>query len=618
MIYMRIGVKGRVNLFPYVMATPTSKHLMNEADSLVAESLQGLCQVYPHLRLDLSHKVVYTEEAEQLRDSQVTLICGGGSGHEPSHAGLVGKGMLTAAVAGNVFASPSATQVLSCLRNVASAKHGTLVIVKNYTGDIINFGRALERARAEGLAEKIELLVVGDDVGVGGGEDSAVGRRGLAGTVLVHKCAGAAAALGESFEQVKAAAELVVKNAGTIGVALRPCTVPGTTSEARQFKGHEIELGMGIHGEPGYETTQLSTSANLVKVIIDKILESGPMKGKFTNKKVVLLVNNLGGSTALEMGAVAKDAVSYLESKSFEVVRLYSGHFMTALDMQGVSLTLLAVPSEKEKDLLTWLDHPVEVAGWSNLMGSKNKPWSVSEAFIKKAASRPEQTESVSTQSDGYLSNTWKPAIISACEAAIKEEPKITDYDTIWGDGDCGLTLKGGASAIKKAIEANQVPFDDKNPAATIMKLSEIVEQTMGGTSGGLYCIFLDALANAFRTSDSDDLYALKQWGSYLNAALNSLQKYTTARVGHRTLMDVLIPFVEKFVQETSFEAAIKEASSAVDSTIDMVPRRGRATYVGHGEDEHPYQDAKYRVPDPGAYGLYQLLQGFYNSSPSA
>ncbi|ORX96488.1 dihydroxyacetone kinase [Basidiobolus meristosporus CBS 931.73] len=590
---------------------------MNEADSLVAESLQGLCQVHPHLRLDLDHKVVYSEQAAQLRDSQVTVICGGGSGHEPSHAGLVGKGMLTAAVAGNVFASPSATQVLSCLRNVASAKHGTLVVVKNYTGDIINFGRALERARAEGLAEKIELLVVGDDVGVGGGEDSAVGRRGLAGTVLVHKCAGAAAALGGTFEQVKAAAETVVSNVGTIGVALRPCTVPGTANEARQFKGHEIELGMGIHGEPGYQTAQLSTSKNLVKLIIDKILESNPMKGKFANKKVILLVNNLGGSTALEMGIVSKDAVEYLESKSFEVLRLYSGHFMTALDMQGVSLTLLAVPTESEKDLLTWLDYPVEVAGWSNLMGSKGKPWSVSEDFIERAASGSDKTETTTTK-DGYLVKAWKPAIIAACEAAIKEEPKITAYDTIWGDGDCGLTLKGGASAIKKAIEADQIPFDDQNPAATIMKISEIVEQTMGGTSGGLYCIFLDALANAFRTSNSADLYAVKQWGTYLNSALASLQKYTTARVGHRTLMDVLIPFVEKFAQENSFEAAVKEASSAVDSTIDMIPLRGRATYVGHGEDEQPYKDPKYRVPDPGAYGLYQLLQGFYNSSKSA
>ncbi|KAJ1968726.1 hypothetical protein H4R34_006237, partial [Dimargaris verticillata] len=273
--------------------------------------------------------------------------------------------MLTAAVAGHVFASPSSSQILSALRRCASSRHGSLVIVKNYTGDVINFGRAIERARWEGLAKDFKMVVVADDVGVvtnqkltnnDTNEVSDVGRRGLAGTVLVHKVAGAAAALGGSLEEVYRAAQTVTQNIATIGVALSTCTVPGSTVETRQMGSKEVEFGLGIHGEPGFEIKKLESSQKTVQQMLDKILNSPEMRLKLgarpSSYSAVLLVNNLGGTTSLELYTTARDALLYLRDRHVHVLKTYAGTLMTSLDMHGISLTLLAVPPGRERQML--------------------------------------------------------------------------------------------------------------------------------------------------------------------------------------------------------------------------------------------------------------------------
>ncbi|KAJ1974889.1 dihydroxyacetone kinase Dak1 [Dimargaris verticillata] len=229
---------------------------------------------------------------------------------------------------------------------------------------------------------------------------------------------------------------------------------------------------------------------------------------------------------------------------------------------------------------------------------------------------------------DSYLSHQWKPAIIKACKAVITAEPTITHYDTVWGDADCGLTLKSGANAVLSGFDNqsnNLIPLDPQQPDLTMAAISELVEDSMGGTSGGIYCIMLDALAAQLQSIreeiPNDQGPTLKQWATSLEAALETLEQYTTARVGHRTLMDALTPFIQSLLAAASDDQASPRASlvKAVDAayqgmegTKKMVPRRGRATYIG-GQDESDTD--KYEMPDPGAYGLYTLLKGLLDAS---
>ncbi|KAJ1926058.1 Dihydroxyacetone kinase 2 [Tieghemiomyces parasiticus] len=627
------------------------KYLLNDPKDLVVESLQGLCATHNFLGLDGPNKVVFCKDYEDIKENQVTLISGGGSGHEPAHAGYVGSGMLTAAVAGQVFASPSSGQILKALRRVASPDHGSLIIVKNYTGDVINFGRAIERARWEGIVKDIKMVIVADDVGVTSGQEardpetgeaSDVGRRGLAGTVLVHKVAGAAAALGESLDEVYRAAQSVTSNLATIGVSLSTCTVPGSSGESRHLGPKEVEFGLGIHGEPGFETKPLETVKDTVTQMLRKILESPEMRTKLGRHQtkphsVVLLVNNLGSTTLLEMNAATREALLYLRSHHVRVLRAYTGAFVTALDMHGISITLLAVHESREKAILRYLSHEAHVPGWNNASGASEVSLSALTIPLRKEGSQTllsaenlaaHNAPEVAVEGSGFLRDVWKPAIIAACESAIEVEPTVTRYDTVWGDADCGLTLKSGATAIMDGFSKDadfHIPLDTKAPDHTIAAISELVEDSMGGTSGGLYCIMLDAVAAQIQGLTSEignDGLTLTQWAQCLTAALETLQRYTTARKGHRTLMDSLIPFIESFgqsassdQQETTLQAlskAVEAARQGMEATKKMVPRRGRATYIG---DQGSADSEKYQIPDPGAYGLVAIFEGILKAN---
>ncbi|KAJ1965866.1 hypothetical protein IWQ62_002561 [Dispira parvispora] len=619
------------------MSVSKAKYLVNDPDHLVTEFLQGLCAAHPFLSLDTPHKVVYRADIDTVKQHQVTVISGGGSGHEPTHAGFVGSGMLSAAVAGQVFASPSSSQILCALHRCASPRYGTLVIVKNYTGDVINFGRAVERARYENFAKDFKMVVVADDVGVNSTDSSDVGRRGLAGTILVHKVAGAAAALGESLDMVYQAAQMVAQNIATMGVSLSTCTVPGTTpGKERQLGSDEVEFGLGIHGEPGFETTPLQSLKTTVNRMLDRILEFPEMhstlKATSTTPRVVLLVNNLGSTTTLEMYAALREAVLYLRKQSIMVIKVCVGTFMTALTMHGLSLTLFRVPPGSEDMILKYLNHPTHVVGW-NPLGDDTLDWDTLTSTTAPPVSQEPQggfepspkSSTTAMVPDSYLTQVWQPAIMRACENVISAEPTITAYDTVWGDADCGLTLKQGATAIQKGFSSATsytIPMDPQRPDHTIAAISELVEDSMGGTSGGLYGILLDSLAAHIQTAhqdhsiDTERGLSLGDWAHCLRAALSTLQQYTTARRGHRTLMDVLIPFVEALESAVAdgtttnlegLQRAVEAARLGVEATKTMVPRRGRATYIG-GQAGGDLD--KYSIPDPGAYGLYKLFEG--------
>lgn len=306
-------------------------------------------------------QVVYYAHVDEIALKQVTLISGGGSGHEPGYAGYVGQHSLAASVCGHVFASPSSSQVLAAIEKVQSP-HGTLVIIMNYTGDCLNFGLAVERAKARGI--KVDLIAVGDDVAVGRSKGDKVGRRGMAATALAIKLAGALAARGASLEQVKAMVQYTIDHSATLGMAFDHCHVPGNTAGA-SLAEDELELGMGIHNETGFLKTKMMSANDLVSRMMHMLVDKHDPERSYLSvnntSSVVLLVNNLGGIAQLELNLVVKSAVEYLLHHEVTLKRVLVGPFLTSLNMPGFSITLLQV---KDDNMLELLDQPVSIPGW--------------------------------------------------------------------------------------------------------------------------------------------------------------------------------------------------------------------------------------------------------------
>ncbi|HEY6434453.1 MAG TPA: dihydroxyacetone kinase subunit DhaK, partial [Acetobacteraceae bacterium] len=312
------------------------KKLINDPRRVVREMLEGLADLYPGLALLANEDVIVRADLPAPAARQVAVLSGGGSGHEPAHAGYVGPGMLTAAIAGDVFTSPSVDAVLAAIR-AAAGPAGAVLIVKNYTGDRLNFGLAAELATAEGIPTRV--VVVADDVALHDTVER--GRwRGIAGTVLVHKVTGAAAAAGRSLDDVVAEATAAAASLGTMGVALGACTVPAAGKPGFSLGEDEMELGLGIHGEQGVRRGKLEPADRVVDAILDTLLTQMKLA---TGSRVALLVNGLGGTPPMELAIVARHTLGVLRARGIAVERAWAGNFMTALEMPGCSLSLLAL-----------------------------------------------------------------------------------------------------------------------------------------------------------------------------------------------------------------------------------------------------------------------------------
>lgn len=324
------------------------KKIMNEAGNIVEEMLKGLELSDPSLVCFPEKRVIARRE----KASKVGLCTAGGSGHEPAHAGYVGMGMLDAAVAGNIFASPSPDQMLKGIEE-ANAGKGVLMILKNYTGDLMNFSMAKELAEMEGIT--VDCVVVKDDVAVPDSTYSA-GRRGIAGTVLIHKIAGARAAKGASLKEVKETAQKAIDRIRTMGMSMTACTLPGLEKPGFTLGEEEIEIGMGIHGEPGIEKTGMKTSKELAEILLGKILADYDYNGS----EAAMLVNGLGGTPLMELYVLAGDAAKVLKEKGITLSRVYVGNYMTSLDMAGCSISLLKL----DEELKELLDAPANTPGF--------------------------------------------------------------------------------------------------------------------------------------------------------------------------------------------------------------------------------------------------------------
>ncbi|KPM34364.1 Dihydroxyacetone kinase 1 [Neonectria ditissima] len=576
----------------------SAKHFVNDPTHLVTSALHSLTLTNPSIALDVDNKIIYRRPSPGAAP-QVSIISGGGSGHEPSFAGMVGQGMLSGAVAGTIFASPSAEQIRTAITSRVDTSKGVLVTVMNYTGDVLNFGMAVEKAKAAGLA--VEMVVVGDDVGVGRAKAGKVGRRGIAGTVLVHKISGALAALGRPLDEVAAVARLTAANLVSVGASLEHVHVPGRNIATEGgLEDGEVEVGMGIHNEPGSERSKLELP-ELVGKMLEQLLNPNDKDRAFvdfnSSNETILLINNLGGVSVLELGGITAEVASQLETKhGIRPVRTLSGTFMTSLNGLGFSISLLQVVPHKfdAPGIVGLLDASAEVVGWSGPI--QTSTWDAKNDGTRTDSSGiAQETKPSGLKMDASVAQS---SLKKALERVIAAEPEVTRYDTVVGDGDCGIGLKRGAEGVLKHIKEHPLTGDVVVDVAAIVA---VVENTMDGTSGALYAIFLNALVHAFRTLGSGDA-SPAVWHKALKLSNEALSKYTPARPGDRTLVDALYPFVDVLGQTSDIKQAAEAARKAADETKGMQASLGRSVYVGGSG----YQE----VPDPGAWGLACFFLG--------
>jgi dihydroxyacetone kinase len=543
------------------------KKLINHPSAVVEEMVEGLVAAFPELRRLPGHTVLVRSDIPTPVDRPVAVISGGGSGHEPAHAGYVGRGMLAAAVAGDVFTSPSPDAVLAAIR-ASTGPRGALLVVKNYTGDRLNFGLAAELARAEGIP--VQIVLVADDAALAGSVEHA-GRRGLAGTILVHKIAGAAAAAeGASLDEVAAEARQAATQVRTMGVALSACTVPAAGRPGFSLGENEIELGLGIHGEPGVRRGPMEPADALVDHLLGAVLADLPGGGP---GRLVLMINNLGGTPAMELAIVARRAIATLEGQGRSVERVYLGTFLSALEMAGVSLSVLGVDDRQ----LARLDAPTGAPAWPNAAARPRARIPAPTGSLQAPSPPPAAPVRPRTPQGEML----EAALTAATEALIEAAPRLTELDQAVGDGDLGISLERGAHAVREALST--YPLDD--PAVTLHALGVTLQRSLGGTSGPLYAAFCLRAAGVLRTRPAD----AAGWVEAFRSGCAAVAELGGASRGDRTMLDALMPAAEAFaeaVKSGQEAAAILRAGAAAAAdgaraTAAMLPRRGRSSYLG-------------------------------------
>ncbi|GLY33356.1 dihydroxyacetone kinase subunit DhaK [Kineosporia sp. NBRC 101731] len=543
-------------------------HLVNDVDHAVQDSIDGLVRASGGrlARLDGYPDIKVVVRTDAPRD-RVAVVSGGGAGHEPAHAGFVGQGLLTAAVCGDIFASPSVDAVLAAIVSV-TGDAGCLVIVKNYTGDRLNFGLAVERARALGLA--VEMVVVGDDIAL----PDAPQPRGLAGTLFVHKTAGAAAESGASLAEVAAVAGRVASTAKTLGVSLTGVAIPGRPYTERVEPG-TAELGLGIHGEPGAHTIQLEDAAALVASMASSLEESvsgGPL---------ALLLNNLGGVAALELGIVLRDL---LATPLGARASLLTGPalLMTSLAAQGFSVSALPVDAE----LTALLQAPVAAhIAWPGALP-------VGEVTLVEVPAVENPTFTASADHD------VRTLLTAVCDSIIEAEGMLNTLDSYVGDGDTGSTFSTAARRVLAGLDT--LPLAER--PALFSALSGILATSMGGSSGVLGSVFFAAAGTASAQGVSV--------ADALQAGIGAMQRYGGASVGDRTMLDALVPAVAALSTGSAADAA-EAAEKGSTATASMTSARaGRSAYV---PSEHLAD-----VQDPGAAAIAVMFRAAATTTPPA
>lgn len=569
------------------------------------EMCSGIALAHPELEFVQKYKVIKKKERNV---GKVTLISGGGSGHEPAHAGFVGKGMLDAAVCGDVFASPSQIQIYQAIKSTAGDR-GTLLIIKNYSGDIMNFKNAAHLAGEDGI--EVDYVRVDDDIAV---EDSlyTVGRRGVAGTVFVHKIAGAAAEEGRSLAEVKAAAEKAAANVRSIGFALTSCTVPAKGTPTFTLGEDEIEYGVGIHGEPGIRREKMVTADELAAHTVSDLIRDMKLEG---GEEIALLINGFGATPLQELYLFNHAVTRQLTEKKIKINRTFVGNYMTSIDMAGASVTFMKLDDELKTLLSSESDTPAfKVSGpvvqpaYEELRrsGSEDLP-----ASFK--AETPAEYAAVS--GDIVTRDNMIYLIDKMSEVIIENEIPFCDLDSHAGDGDFGMSVAKGFRQLKREWK-DILAHEDQSIGGFLQECSLVIMEYCGGASGPIWG---SAFRAAGRSAGEKTKLDVAGFAELLQAAVAGIQSTGErsfgrgAVVGDKTLIDALVPCADAWTAsaaagddvKTAFAKGAEAAVAGAKHTEEIVARMGRAGTVG---------ERSIGYPDAGAHALGVIFTALSDS----
>lgn len=535
------------------------KFFINTADQIVNQSIDGLLtnprlaklNCFPELR------VVVRKEWDK---SKVAIISGGGSGHEPAHAAFVGKGMLTAAVCGDIFASPSVDAVLSAILSV-TGEAGALLIIKNYTGDRINFGLAAEQARALGYI--VKTVIVDDDVALG----KDVSKRGLVGTLYAQKVAGHLSEEGRSLKDIARITQQVINRTFSISLSLTECWLPGQNFHQR-LREDQAELGLGIHGEPGIEVIPYDNADSLVELATRKLSDSLPeSKGRFA-----LIVNNMGGVSPLEMGVLV-NAFQKTELAKQVAYMIGPATMMSSINMVGFSLSLLHLTPEIEKSLLAY---------------AEPSAWIISKFQLPEQIESPALPDLLQYPASEDASIRKLIGKIAAYLISIESEINILDAKV--GDGDAGSTFAIAGKKIMAVLD--KLPL--KDTGKLLLTIGRLLARDTGGSSGVLLSILFTAAGNAY--AEQPEL------GKALLSGLQQMKNLGGANVGDRTMIDALEPAFHTIAAGQTIEVIVAEARKGADSTKAVSSTSfGRSSYLS--------EDTLKNNPDPGAEVIARIFE---------
>lgn len=573
------------------------KKIINKPETVVIEMCNGMAMAHPELEFLQKYKILKKKE---INKNKVSLISGGGSGHEPAHAGFIGKGMLDAAVCGDIFASPSQIQIYQSIKETASDK-GTLLIIKNYSGDMMNFKNAAYLAEEDGI--KVDYVKVDDDIAV---NDSlyTVGRRGVAGTILVHKVAGAAAEKGMELAEVKSAAENAIANVRSIGFAFTSCTVPAKGTPTFEIADNEMEYGVGIHGEPGIKREKVIPADELAERMVTSLIEELNLK---SGDEATLLVNGFGATPLQELYLLNNSVNSVLAEKNIKVYRTFVGNYMTSIDMAGASVSLLKMDEQlknlidSESDTPAFkVNGPVESIPYVNMKLNDQQNVEVSHEMTV------DSSHSIIKNNEITLEN-MKFIVDKMSESIIKNEVPFCELDAHAGDGDFGMSVAKGFKQLRREWD-EIVEHSSSNIGEFLDACSMVIMEYCGGASGPIW-------GSAFRaagknTKSKNKLTAL-EFGQMMKAALEGVQKTGErsfgrgAVIGDKTLVDALAPCADRIIDVANNDSSVdiidalkegaKAAVAGAKETEKIAARMGRAGTVG---------ERSIGYPDAGAYGL--------------
>ena len=571
-----------------------TKKLINAPENIIAEMIEGMVGAHPDMLRVEGETGRAVVAVDGPRDGKVGIVVGGGSGHEPAFAGYVGRGLADAAAVGNVFASPSPSHIVEAAR-AADGGVGILMLYGNYTGDVLNFTMAAEELEQAGIA--IRHVAVADDIASATFERKSE-RRGIAGDFFVFKIAGAAADLGEPLVRVEALARAANDATRSMGVALSPCSLPQTGKPNFTIGDDEMEIGMGLHGEPGIRRQKLATADEVTDELLDTILKELEIAA---GDRVAVLVNGLGATSQIELYVIFRRVKQRLDALDIQIHTSWVGEYATSLEMAGASVTLIKL----DDTLQALLDHPCRTPAL--VVGALEKPDGVASRS-RKAVKTTETTVAAQEKmremiTEGDVTPTVFKAMMHAVgEQIIAEKNWLSELDGVIGDGDHGVTMEIGWKAVQLALE--DAP-EDETIESVCKRMAKAFLDAVGASSGPLYATAFLRAGTAVGARLNLDGTGMAEW---LAAACQGIRDRGRAEPGDKTMVDAWVPAVDAAMKVAKdggssidvLRAARDGAESGMKATAALESRRGRSAKLGARSVGHI---------DPGAASTFVTLR---------